>query len=586
MATSSLQPKTDLSRLQSRLKRLQDERSSWLPTWKEIAEIFSPRSGYWAISGGTREQNRGRRKDQKVVNNTTLMAALDCASGFHVGLSSPSKPWFQNRVREELMRLGHVRNWLDALMIEQRAALSASNVYNALWHLYYERAVFGTCVARISTNMRDRNGRFTLALGDIIGLTPFTVGTYCLAMDDRGRVDTVYREMDMTVGQIMARWGETGDPSQSVKDMFRRGSLDQTVRIVEVIEPRAARDIDSRFANGRPWRISYFEYGCREDQILFESGADSKPFICSHWQTFGDDAYGAGPGFVAIGDGNGLQHSEVNKARVIAYKGNPPLQVPAALKHGNADLLPGGISYFDGSSAHSGIRTAFDVELDINHLTSDIERQEFRILRAFFADTFRAILNDSRSGTTKFEVELRHQEQLQAIGPVVESAETDVLVPVVDSVTDALFEHDRERVAAGLEPRLPEAPSELDDEEVTPEFIGALAQAVRTANAGRIDRILGVATALAAVVPEAMDKIDTDEAMEEYGRANVVPAKIVRDQGTVSQIRRARAEAQAAAAQAEAAKSATEAELNAARAGAISGNTDVAGALATANALA
>lgn len=586
MADAKLQPKTDLSRLQRRLKVLQDERSSWLPTWKEIADIFAPRAGYWAISGGTREQHRGRRKDQRVINNTTLMAALDCASGFHVGLSSPSKSWFINRVREPLMRVGHVRNWLDALTIEQRAVLAASNVYKVLWGLYFERAVFGTCVAQISRNLRDRHGRFTTNLADLIWLTPFTVGTYCLAMDDRGRADTVYREIDMTVGQIMARWGETGDPSQTVRDLYRRGDLDQPVRIVQVIEPRAARDIDSRFANQMPWRASYFEYGCKEDQILFESGSDDKPFICSHWQTFGDDAYGAGPGFVAIGDGNGLQHSEVNKAKVIAYKGDPPLQVPTSLKNGGADLLPGGLSYFDGNSAHSGIRTAFDVNLNIAELREDMQDQQHRILRAFFADTFRAILNDTRSGTTKHEVELRHQEQLQAVGPVVEQAETDILVPILDATSDALFVHDREREAAGLEPRLPETPSELDEEETTPEFIGALSQAVRAASAGRIDRLLSMVGALAQIAPEAMDKVDVDEAIEEYGRAIVVPAALIRDQGAVMQIRRAKAEAQAAMAQAQAAKDATAADLNAAQAAAITGGTDVAGALATANALA
>ena len=231
----------------------------------------------------------------------------------------------------------------------------------------------------------------------------------------------------------------------------------------------------------------------------------------------------------------------MRKAEAIDYKTKPPVQVPVAYKNGGLDLLPGGVSFVDAASPQGGVRTAFEVNLELNYLLEDIQDVRGRINSAFYADLFLMLANDTRSGITATEVAERHEEKLLMLGPVLERLHNELLSPMIDITFNKL-------VRSGA---LPPPPPELQGDNLNVEFVSTLAQAQRAVAVGNMDRFVNTIGAVAQVKPEVLDKLDADQYADALADAlGIDPSLVVADE-KVAIIRQQRAQAQAAAQQQE-----------------------------------
>jgi len=250
-----------------------------------------------------------------------------------------------------------------------------------------------------------------------------------------------------------------------------------------------------------------------------------------------------------------LQHQQLRKGQAIDYQVNPPLQVPTKYKEAAKARLPGGVFYVDSMGPNQGVRSAFDVNLNLQHLREDIVDVRERIRSAYYADLFLMLANDTRSGITATEVAERHEEKLLMLGPVLERLHNELLSPLIDTAFDYA-------ARAGI---LPEAPPELEGMELSVEFISVLAQAQRAVATQGMDRLLGTVSQMAAVRPDVLDKLNFDQIVDDYGDAYGVNPKIIVPDSEVAALRQQRAaamQAQQAAATApqvvESAKTASE----------------------------
>ena len=62
----------------NRLAALDRERTSYMPTWRDLSGQFAPRRGRFLDSAP--DASRGRRHDEKLIDNTPLIAARVMAS--------------------------------------------------------------------------------------------------------------------------------------------------------------------------------------------------------------------------------------------------------------------------------------------------------------------------------------------------------------------------------------------------------------------------------------------------------------------------------------------------------------------------
>jgi hypothetical protein len=90
----------------------------------------------------------------------------------------------------------------------------------------------------------------------------------------------------------------------------------------------------------------------------------------------------------------------------------------------------------------------------------------------------------------------------------------------------------------------PPPPEELQGMDLKVEYISVMAQAQRAIGTSSLERISAFVGNLAAAKPEVLDKLDTDQLVDQYAEMLGVPPKVVIPDGDVEVIRAQRAQAQ------------------------------------------
>ena len=515
---ASLNPR---QRKLARKSALWTERSSWDSHWREISEYQQPRLGRFFKT----DRNQGKKRHQNILDNTAVFAARTLAAGMMSGMTSPARPWFKLALPDtDLMEFGPVKTWLHEVNSLMLSIFASSNTYRALHSCYEEMGLFGTWADFLLDDF-----------DNVIHHYPMTIGEYALATDHKGNVNTVCREFQMTVWQLVEKFG-LENCSPTVRNLYDKRHLDAWVDVVHMVEPRYQRDPSKLDAKNMKFSSCYFEPGRDNfDKFLRESGYKRFPALCPRWVVTGNDVYGQSPGMDALGDVKQLQQEQLRKGQAIDYKVNPPLQVPTAYKGAQSSRLPGGVFYVDAMGQNAGVRSAFEVNLDLSHLLEDINDVRGRIRQAYYADLFLMLANDTRSNVTATEVAERHEEKLLMLGPVLERLQNELLSPLIDITFERAAE-------AGLMTGKRAPPPELEGMELKVEFVSVLAQAQRAVAAGGVDRLLGTVGTLAGLKPEVLDKIDMDQVVDDYAEMFGVNPEIVIPDDKVAEIRAARAE--------------------------------------------
>lgn len=506
---------------QTRWAALKTERATWWSHWKDLSDNILPRSGRYFVQ----DRNKGWKRNNAIYDSTSTKALRVLAAGLMSGLTSPAKPWFRLDIGDPGMSQNHaVKLWLSDVTEIMTEVFQRSNTYRVLHSMYEELGTFGTAAAIMATDY-----------DNVIHLYPLTVGEYCIATNWKGQVTTLYREFQKSVGEIVTEFGYD-KCSTSVKNMYDRGALDAWVTVIHAIEPRTDRDASKRDSKNMPYKSVYFELGQDPDKYLRESGYKTFSALVPRWAVAGGDVYGNSPGMDALGDIRQLQHQQLRKAQAIDYQTNPPLQVPTSLKNRDVERLPGGVTYVDQVGAQNAIRTAFDVNLNLQYLLEDIHDVRSRIQGCFYSDLFLMLANQSDARMTATEVAERHEEKMLVLGPVLERLQNELLNPLIEFTFNAIME-------AGI---VPPPPQEMQGMNLNVELLSMLAQAQRAMGTNTIDRFIGTVGSVAQFKPEVLDKIDGDKLIDIYADSLGVDPELLLGDEQLQAIRQQRAQQQEA----------------------------------------
>lgn len=469
------------------------------------------------------DRNRGNRRHNNIYDNTGTRALRILGAGMLSGMTSPARPWFKLATADaELMKIAAVRVWLDECTKVMHTVFQKSNTYRALHSMYEELGAFGSAACIVAHDFEN-----------VIHMYPLTIGEYAFATNWKGEVVTMYREFQKTVHELVTEFG-ADNVTPSTLALYERGTLDAWVTIIHAIEPRSDRDPSKKDAANMAWRSVHFEIGSAPGKYLRESGFKRFPALCPRWATSGGDIYGNSPGMEALGDIKQLQHEQLRKAQGIDYKTNPPLQVPTSMKNRDVERLPGGITYVDLAGGSQGVKTAFEVNLDLSHLLNDIQDVRQRIESSFYADLFLMLANQTDARMTATEVAERHEEKLLMLGPVLERLQNELHNPLIEITFDHMMD-------AGV---LPPPPEEMQGHDINVELTGMLAQAQRAITTNSTDRFIGSVGAIAQFKPEVLDKIDGDSLIDDYADSLGVNPRVILDKEKVDALRQHRAQAQ------------------------------------------
>ncbi len=122
----------------------------------------------------------------------------------------------------------------------------------------------------------------------------------------------------------------------------------------------------------------------------------------------------------------------------------------------------------------------------------------------------------------------------------------ELLDPLIDRVFGMMLEQSVPRWTGLLpgNPMLPPPPQELAGMDLNVEYVSILAQAQKALGVAGIERAVSFAGNLAGIQPDIVDKIDFDQAVDEYTAMLGVPPTMIRSDEDVAALRQQRAQAQ------------------------------------------
>src|SRR5438445_2311270 len=279
--------KSRLYRLASQLKNV---RSTYDAHYRELSDNFFPRrTRFFEL-----DINRGDKRYGRIINPAGPLAARTLRSGMMTGITSPARPWRRLTTPDpDLAEFGPVKEWLYAVNKRMTTIDLRSNLYNVLPTLYGDCAVFATgCFGLFDDDE------------DLIRCYPFPVGSYWLATDNRGVVDTFMREFSMTVRQVVEKFGDENAPesqrwakfSTAVKGHWDAGNYELPVTVAHWITPNEEADERKLGAKYKRFYSCYYEQGVNvgpgqqsdvgtafSDQFLGEAGLDLFPILAPRW---------------------------------------------------------------------------------------------------------------------------------------------------------------------------------------------------------------------------------------------------------------------------------------------------------------
>lgn len=523
-----------LNILEGELRR---ERVSYRNTWMDLSEYILPRRGRFFIT----DTNEGERKDLSIIDNTATMASRTLSSGMMTGVTSPARPWFKLQTEiDELNKNANVKKYFENVEKEMRSVFLKSNLYNKLPTLYEDMGTFSNgCIFMEEDDE------------DVVRFTSFPIGSYAVANDKKGRARVFFREFQMSVRQIVDKFGRTNpmnpklidwsNISIAVKNMWENRNYETMIDVNHFVMPNDEYDPRKPESKYKKFASIYYERGDSSthqnsgaanndanQKFLSKKGYDYFPALVVRWKVVGEDAYGTGgPGEVCIGDVKQLQLGEKRIAEAIDQKVKPSMIGPTALRNVKASILPGDITYFDEREGARGFRRLFEIDFDIRELEGKQSQIRERISRAYYEDLFLMLANSDRRQITATEVAERKEEKLLALGPVLESINQDLLDPLIEN-TYAIMNR------RGL---LPEIPEELDGQDYNIEYISIMAQAQKLAGIGSIERFLGFVGQASSFDPAVVQKVNIEEAIEIYGDIVGVPATLIKSKEEMEKLR-------------------------------------------------
>jgi hypothetical protein len=335
----------------------------------------------------------------------------------------------------------------------------------------------------------------------------------------------------MTVAQIVQMFGSSnGKLSTRVRGEYDKGSYDTLIPVIHAIEPNPEAIPGRSDRTNMLYRSVYWEAASPNDEVLEFGGFKNQPFWAPRWDVTGNETYGSSPAMEGLGDMKRIQLKELRYQQAIDVTVKPPLRATPMMQTASIQNFSGGITYGAGPD-NQPITPLYEINPDFAALTADKNDARLALREHFYADLFMAISQmegvQPRNGT---EIAERVGEKMTQLGPVVERVENEKLRPAIDCAFNILLN-------AGA---LPPAPPELHGQPLNIEFVSILSQMQRASTLTAIERLVAFGNSQAEFTPEVQDKINHDEAMDQYGDILGVPADIVRSDDDVAKVRQQR----------------------------------------------
>ncbi len=470
--------------------------------WQELADYFLPRS----VRFLARCVNKQPAKNKKIKDSTPLLAVRNFSSGMMSGATSPATNWFKVKVRNYGQEGSYeVKTWCNSVENLFRDIFNSSNLYRILPSVYKQIGVFGISVlAMINDEV------------SILRCQLLPIGSYRIAKNHKGEVDTICRVYMETAKNLYDKFGEE-NVSKEVLKAIESNRYEELFEVVHFVEPNKDFMPDSIWAENKKFISVYYEYASSEEKFLSRGGFDKFPYAVFESEVNGEDVYPCEcPGVNALPDVKQLMSMIIDEGKAVKKMISPTYKGPASLK--NKKMIDAPAAFIEEDENGRGLSPIYEVNPRVLEVDSIIEKLKQSIKEIFYNDLFAMILNTAERSRTATEVNELKEEKMVLLSPLLQQIHNG-LNYVIDWVFD-------ECVKLNI---LPEPPVEIMGSNMDIEFVSTLAQAQKAVKISAMERFTTFTINLAqALDPSLRNKLNANKIVDDYADfANISPEQVI-----------------------------------------------------------
>ena len=483
------------------------------------------------------DQVRNALSTDQIINtidkydDTAVRSAYRMTSGIFTYLMPAGSFWHGFKAQDyNLNQQPQYQKWMSIAATQTHAELMRSNFQREMFLTIRSMIVFGTGV--ISVEMID---------GDII-FKAHHIGFMFFDDNNRGEIDTVYRQIFYTVRQAAQEFG-IGKLSESAAADYKAGKLSVTHEYVHVCAPN--KDFDGRMGSGK---VKSFYIAIQDKQIVKED-PDFKhlPYLVARFARTPGGIMGYGPAMEYIDDIRMLNRVAASYIMSNEIANDPPMMMEDDGVVGQPVTGPHGTIYVRSGAQYpqpyvSGINVQANAEF--------IFQMREVIRMAFFNDLFEPM--GQHRNMTATEVDARIEELIVIVTPAVVSLANEIFSPMLTRVLDLLIKTPKKGK------RIPQPPASFDYDVV---YQGRLALAMANVQSNAALTVLAAYQPYQEITP-VLENVNIDTTFRESWINAGANAENLTDFDEMIAARKARQEADELAAQAETAETGSKALKN------------------------
>lgn len=501
-----------------RATKLSSDRAVWDTLWQDIGNLVMPRKAEIRSI----QTSPDTSKQDRLFDGTAIRANMILANGQLAWMTPMESRWFSFDPPHELKGNDKVEQWFRAVTERMHLELARSNFYTEVHEGYLDRGAFGTATMTCEEGKRS-----------LLNFRSLTCGSYSIAEDSEGFVDTLCREVKLTLRAARDMFGEENLPEKLRKQLGEAKQLDVIHAFLHLVFPRVDRDPSKNDGENKPIASVYVHAG--EKKICRIGGYDEQNFFATRFLKWGDHAYGWSPAWVALPESRQLNFLEKQMDALAETAAFPRLLIPTGYK-GTINLKANGITYFDanGQEPKEWLTSG---RYDVGKDRAEIKRKA--IEDAYHVDLFKMFAQLDKQMTAR-EVAERSAEKLIQFSPTFSRMTTEFFNPLLIRC-----------FAIGLRAGIfPQPPRELVLTDTAGAFIpdpqvsysSRIALAIKNLENSSFFRTMEGIMPLAQVRPEILDNFDLDEIVRDLGRNEGLPSRWLTDEDDVAEMRNARAQ--------------------------------------------
>ncbi len=511
---------------------LRSQTSGMMNLWQECGRFCLTRKVSSLMHSASRSETQDSlyQPDMRLLNSVAVEANEVLAAGCMAWIMPSESRWWTWKPAPEQEGNDVVEEWLQSCTEVALTALFSSNFYSRAHEVLQDRSTFGTAALWAETG---RNNTLNFRAWD--------VGTFVVAENAEGYVDTVFREIERTARQASEEFTHL---PPVVKNALASNRPNAKFRFLHVVYPRSQQELARKTgAMAMPFASIYVHPDSK--LTVKESGFEELPAFVTRYLKWSEaSAYGVSPAMRALAEIRGVNYLEMLMATLAEVTVNPRILMPQGVQ-GVPDLRAGGIT-MGGIGAETFPKEwmtggRFDIGLTL------IERKERSINEAFHRTLFELFAN--RAGDINIpHVRALEAEKLARFSPAFTSLTTEFINPILERVFMLLYR-------AGKLPKPPQEAFSLNSLGKPVLFFPRAIQtnrmslAMQQAKTNGFARLFELFAPLAQAGEPVLDNLDSDRAYRDIARGEGLPADYLRSTDTVEQLRQARAQAAQAAEQ-------------------------------------